>query len=93
MTHKRKVVAIIGSYRKRETWKNVEHFERLLREELNVDFEYVFFKEYDVQQCRGCFLCLTKGDEFCPHKDERQVLLDKIMAADNRAVIIHGCGR
>ncbi len=32
--------------------------------------------------CRGCKLCFTKGEEYCPLKDDRDVLLEKLMASD-----------
>jgi hypothetical protein len=32
--------------------------------------------------CRGCKACFARGEEFCPLKDDRDVLIEKMMAAD-----------
>ena len=36
--------------------------------------------------CSGCHVCLTKGEQFCPLKDDRDAIISKIEAAD--AVIL-----
>lgn len=78
----KKVLAIIGSPHKGETYKAVETFERGLKSMEAVDFEYVWLKDLDLGTCRGCFLCFSKGEKSCPMKDDRDVLLDKIAGAD-----------
>lgn len=78
----KKILALIGSPRKKETWAIVQDFEKRLAETTDVEFENIFLKDCDLNICRGCFLCLTKGDEFCPHKDDRAMLVDKMLAAD-----------
>jgi multimeric flavodoxin WrbA len=78
----KRIVALIGSPRKKETWTIVQQFEKLLRSKMEIDFEYVHLKACDLQQCRGCFLCLTKGEEYCPLKDDRELLVNKLLAAD-----------
>ncbi len=32
--------------------------------------------------CRGCKNCFRKGEEFCPLKDDRDVLIEKMMTSD-----------
>ncbi|HYF91291.1 MAG TPA: flavodoxin family protein [Symbiobacteriaceae bacterium] len=38
--------------------------------------------DHRLATCRGCKVCFGKGGEFCPLKDDRDVLFDKIMASD-----------
>jgi NAD(P)H-dependent FMN reductase len=78
----RKVIAIIGSPRKGRTLEVVETFEKRLKELGNIDFEYVFLKDVNLKECRGCGLCLEKGEEFCPLKDDREDIISKMMKAD-----------
>jgi NAD(P)H-dependent FMN reductase len=35
-----------------------------------------------LQRCRGCKLCVDKGEEFCPFKDDRDLLIEKMMTSD-----------
>ncbi len=80
----KKVVAFIASHQKRATYDGVREFEEHLRSfgDIDLDFEYVFLKDYRLENCRGCCNCFSKGEEFCPLKDDRDVLLGKIYDAD-----------
>lgn len=48
----------------------------------DVEFEYVFLKDLHLEPCRGCGVCLDKGEDRCPLKDDRAMLEGKIEAAD-----------
>lgn len=79
----KRIVAVIGSYRKKETLKIVQDFELKLKNTDMVEFEYIILKDFNLQMCRGCFICLTKGEEFCPLKDDdREHIVNKIKEAD-----------
>jgi multimeric flavodoxin WrbA len=78
----KKIIAIIASPRKKETWAITHAFADQLNRRVPCEVEYVFLKEMNVQPCRGCFVCLTKGDEFCPLKDDREMLVMKMQQAD-----------
>lgn len=77
-----KITAIIGSNRKKNTFHTVQEFEKDLRQYMDFDFEYVFLSDYHLEFCQGCKLCFDKGEEFCPLKDDRDVLLDKLEQSD-----------
>lgn len=77
-----KVIALIGSGRKRHTYQAVEKFFQNLQEFGNVKCEIVQLSDYKLEICQGCSLCLNKGEEFCPLVDDRDVLLEKIENAD-----------
>jgi multimeric flavodoxin WrbA len=50
------------------------------------DYEYVFLKDIHFELCRGCFVCISRGEEHCPLKDDRDLIVQKIESAD--AVIL-----
>lgn len=74
-----KVTAFIGSARKKGTYRSVKEFEQSLKGFADCEFEYVFLNEYNLKLCNGCKLCFDKGEEFCPHKDDRDTLLEKLV--------------
>lgn len=78
----KKVTAFIGSARKQATYEAVREFEKNLKSYTEIDFEYVFLKDYRLDYCRGCKLCFDKGEEFCPIGDDRDLLIDKINNSD-----------
>ena len=78
----KKVVALVGSAHKKNTQRAVAQFLNELQALGGVDCEIVTLSDYRLEVCRGCGLCFQKGEEFCPLKDDRDVLMDKIMSAD-----------
>lgn len=83
-----KILAIIGSYRKNgHTSKIVS----LLREEVDIlasldreviEFEMLFLGDYELNHCTGCRACMTRGEQFCPLKDDVSLLKSKIKESD-----------
>ncbi len=78
----KKVTAFIGTQTKRNTWRAVQEFEKDLKQLGEIDFEYAVLSDYHLEMCKGCFQCFNKGEEFCPLKDDRDVLLEKIERSD-----------
>lgn len=78
----KKVTVFIGSPQKRATYQAVQEFERDLKSYAEIDFEYVWLRDYHLEYCRGCKLCLDKGEEYCPSKDDRDLLLEKLDNSD-----------
>ena len=78
----KKVTVFIGSPQKRATYQAVQEFEKKLKSYGEIDFEYVFLKDYHLEYCSGCCLCFEKGKEYCPLKDDRDVLLEKMNSSD-----------
>ena len=78
----KRVTAFVGSARKKNTYHAVEQFLNDLLALGDVEVEIVTLHDYTLKFCRGCEVCLWKGEEFCPLKDDRDVLLDKIIASD-----------
>jgi multimeric flavodoxin WrbA len=80
--HMKRVTAFVGSAHKRNTHDAVVQFLSHLQALGDVEYEIVTLSDYTLQPCRGCQLCFERGEEFCPLKDDRDVLMDKIMASD-----------
>ena len=77
----KKVIAFIGSPRKHSTYQALQEFEQQLKKNLDIDFEYVFLKDYRLERCRGCLRCFDDGEEKCPLQDDRDLLIEKMDAA------------
>lgn len=73
----------MGSPRKSgRTSKVVKIFEEQLKKYEDVNIEYVFLTDYNILTCKGCELCLKKGEEYCPLKDDTSLLFNKISESD-----------
>jgi multimeric flavodoxin WrbA len=77
-----KVTAFVGSARKRHTYLAAERFLKSLQKNGDVDYEIVALSDYNLKTCRGCKLCLDRGEELCPLKDDRDILMEKIRQSD-----------
>lgn len=55
---------------------------KLQSENSNCEYEYVFLKDLNLKLCTGCHICITKGEDFCPLKDDRDVIINKIEDSD-----------
>ena len=60
----------------------MQEFEKNLKQYGDIVFEYVFLNDYHLEFCRGCKVCFDKGEEYCPLKDDRDVLLEKMENSD-----------
>jgi multimeric flavodoxin WrbA len=78
----KKVLALVGSARKRHTYSATLQFLNTMKALSDVETEIVVLSDCHLETCRGCKLCLDKGEEFCQFKDDRDQLIGKMMAAD-----------
>lgn len=79
-----KILAIIGSPRTNgNTYRTVCQIERELNEKNDeIEFEYVQLSQIKLELCKGCYVCIEKGEEKCPLKDNRESLEIKMKQAD-----------
>lgn len=79
-----KILAVIGSPRTNgNTYKAVKQIERELNEKNDeIEFEYVQLSKSRLEPCKGCYVCIEKGEEKCPLKDDRESLEIKMKQAD-----------
>jgi len=78
----KKVTAIVGTASRKHTYLAVRQFLEDLQSLGDVETEVVRLSDYRIETCRTCKLCLMKGEESCPLKDDRDVLIGKMMASD-----------
>lgn len=77
-----KILAVMGSPRKGNTYKAVQMLEEHMKKLGDVDFQYVFLKDMNLGNCTGCHLCINKGEDHCPLKDDRARLEQLMQEAD-----------
>jgi multimeric flavodoxin WrbA len=78
----KRVTAFVGSARQKNTHNAVVQFLNSLQALGEVECEIVTLHDYTLEACQGCEVCIWKGEEFCPLKDDRDVLLEKIRMSD-----------
>lgn len=79
----KKVLAIIGSPKKKgQTIEQLNIFEQCLEDHEGISVENLYLSDYDFKDCIGCNLCFDKGENHCPLKDDRDLVLSKLLAAD-----------
>ena len=78
----KKVTAFVGSARKKHTYDAVVQFLGNLESMGEIEYEIVRLHDYRLDYCRGCKVCFERGEEYCPLKDDRDLLVEKMMASD-----------
>ncbi len=78
----KRVTAFVGTASKKHTHYAVRRFLSTLRSLGDIESEIVVLSDYNVKTCRGCKTCFLRGEEFCPLKDDRDVLIEKMMTSD-----------
>jgi multimeric flavodoxin WrbA len=76
------ITAVIGSYKKGNTLKVVRQIEERMKNHGSVEFKYIFLTDINLSQCKGCFVCLAKGENLCPHKDSLLDIEKQLMESD-----------
>ena len=77
-----KVLAIIGSPRKGDSYRITKLVEKRLKSLRDVEFKYLFLKDANLEFCLGCNNCMAKGEEFCPIKDDALTIRDEMLNSD-----------
>jgi multimeric flavodoxin WrbA len=78
----KKVTAFVGSTRKGNTYNAAAQFLNNLQSMGDVETEIARLGDYHLEPCRGCRVCFDRGEEHCPAKDDRDLLIEKMRAAD-----------
>jgi multimeric flavodoxin WrbA len=82
-THMKTITAFVGSARRRGlTYIATRQFLDNLQSFGDVQCEIVFLSEYNLGVCRGCKRCFLRGEEYCALRDDRDLLVEKMMASD-----------
>jgi multimeric flavodoxin WrbA len=78
----KKVTAFVGTASKKHTYHAVRELLDRLEALGGLETEIVALSDYRIETCRGCKVCFEKGEEFCPLKDDRDVLIEKMIESD-----------
>ncbi len=79
MDKKLKIVAICGSPKKGNTYNIL----RLLKKSKpEIDFKILMLSELNLKDCFGCYTCINTGEENCPLKDDRNMIIEAMKDAD-----------
>ncbi len=83
-----KILTIIGSPRKKgNSYQAARNLEEEMKKKGDYEFEYLFLKDAHLEACKGCFNCISLGIEFCPLKDDRKMIQDKMKEADGLVMV------
>jgi len=77
-----KILTIIGSPRKGNTYRAVRRIEENMKAMGDVEFEYLWLKDAGLANCKGCTVCFLRWEQRCPLKDGRQAIEQKMLDAD-----------
>ncbi len=78
----KRITIFVGSPRKQLTYQVMQEFVEDLKSFGDIECEYVFLKDANLSDCRGCGTCFNKGEEYCPFRDDRDSLIEKIEGSD-----------
>jgi len=77
-----KVLVIMGSPRKGNTYRATERIREIIEENVPVEWETVMLKDAHLEDCLGCYQCFEKGEEYCSLDDDASLLEQKMKEAD-----------
>ena len=77
-----KIIVLMGSPRRKDSYNVCRQIEKETQKNNEAEFEYVYLKDYRIEDCKGCCLCFQKGESLCPCKDDIQLIKEKLINAD-----------
>jgi multimeric flavodoxin WrbA len=78
----KKILVIMGSPRKGNTFRACEELRGNLEKEFPVEFEYLWLKDANLAPCKGCLACFAQGEDKCPNRDDAPIIEQKMHNAD-----------
>lgn len=77
-----KISILMGSPRKKDSYRICKLIEESFSHGSDFEFEYIFLKDFRVEDCRGCDRCFRKSEAHCPCADELPDILEKLLQSD-----------
>lgn len=74
-----KILAICGSPRKGNTHSVLATIKENYPD---IDFKILRLSEINFEPCKGCYSCVRRGEEKCPIKDDRDMIISEIIQND-----------
>ena len=79
MDKRLKILAICGSPHRGNTYNILSTLEQSNPE---IDFKILMLSDLDLMDCVGCYSCVNTGEENCPLKDDRDLIIEAMKDAD-----------
>jgi multimeric flavodoxin WrbA len=74
-----KILAIGGSPKKGNTYSVLN----MIKENYpDIDYKLLMLKDVNLELCRGCYTCVLKGEDKCPLKDDRDMIIKEMLDAN-----------
>lgn len=79
-----KILAIVGSPKGKagNGYRAIERIEAEMGKLGPIEFNYLLLNKVDLKLCLGCFTCVSRGENLCPLKDDREKIESLIEAHD-----------
>lgn len=79
-----KVAVIMGSPRKKDSFNICKQIEQQINSHGdNIEFNYIFLSNHNIEDCKGCCLCFQKSENDCPcHGDDLNDIKQRLFSAD-----------
>lgn len=74
-----KILAICGSPKRGNCYSVLNWIKENFPD---IDYKLLMLGELNLEQCKGCYVCINRGEEFCSLKDDRDMIIEEIAAAD-----------
>lgn len=74
-----KIVAVCGSPHKGSCYSVLS---TIADNHSEIDYKLIMLGELDLKPCRGCYACIAHGEEKCPLRDDRDLVINEMLAAD-----------
>lgn len=77
-----KVTVLMGSPRKKDSYNICRLIEDNLSENSEIEFEYLFLRDFNIEDCKGCDQCFQKSETACPCNDDIYIIKKKLLNSD-----------
>ncbi|MGL5414806.1 MAG: flavodoxin family protein [Clostridium sp.] len=77
-----KCTIIHGSPRRGNTWDVLEKVKDEMCRNGEFEFEVIELSKEKIPNCIGCFNCIFKGEDKCPHNEKMKEIIEKIDSTD-----------
>jgi multimeric flavodoxin WrbA len=78
-----KILAICGSPRKGNSYSTLHAIKANYPD---IEIKILRLSELNLEMCKGCYGCVLNGEEFCPVKDDRDMIIQEMVDADGLIV-------
>ena len=74
-----KILAICGSPRKGNTYSTLNTIKEKFPD---IEYKLLMLNQINLETCKGCYVCILRGEDKCPIKDDRDMIIKEILGVD-----------